>query len=35
MKIRKKTLKSWLYKLIVIAIVAAMLLSVFVVMLSN
>jgi hypothetical protein len=35
MKIRKKTLKSWLYKLIVIAIVVAMLLSVFVVMLSN
>ena len=35
MKIKKKTLKSWLYKLIVIAIVVAMILSVFVVMLSN
>jgi len=30
MKLKKKTLKSWLYKLIVIAIVVAMLLSVFV-----
>ena len=35
MKIKKKTLKSWLYKLIVVAIVIAMILSVFVVMLSN
>ncbi len=33
MKITKKTLKSWLYKLIVIAIVVAMILSVFVVVL--
>ena len=31
MKINKKTLKSWLYKLIVIAIVLAMVLSVFIV----
>ena len=35
MKIKKKTLRSWLFKLIVIAIVVAMILSVFVVMLSN
>jgi hypothetical protein len=33
MKINKKTLKSWLYKIIVIAIVVAMILSVFVVVL--
>lgn len=31
MKINKKTIKSWIYKLIVIAIVVAMILSVFVV----
>ena len=31
MKIKKKTIKSWIYKLIVIAIVVAMVLSVFVV----
>ena len=31
MKIKKKTIKSWLYKIIVIAIVVAMILSVFVV----
>ncbi len=31
MKIRKKTLKSWIYKIIVIIIVLAMILSVFVV----
>lgn len=29
MKIKKNTLKSWLYKLIVILIVAALILSVF------
>ncbi len=31
MKIKKKAIKSWIYKLIVIAIVVAMILSVFVV----
>jgi len=31
MKIKKKTIKSWIYKLIVIAIVVVMILSVFVV----
>ena len=31
MKINKKTLKSWLFKLIVVMIVIAMILSVFVV----
>ena len=35
MKIKKKTLKSWLYKLIVIAVVVAMILSVFVVVMTN
>ena len=35
MKIKKKTLKSWLYKLIVIGIVVAMILTGFVVILSN
>ena len=35
MKIKKKTLKSWLYKLIVVAIVAALILSVLVVVFSQ
>jgi len=35
MKIKKKTLKNWLYKIIVIAIVLAMILAAFVVVFQS
>ena len=35
MKIKKKTIKSWIYKIIVLAIVLVLILSVFVVIFSN